>query len=219
MILHSAGLTTEGRAIAIAGPKGAGKTTLLLQLLASGRARYLCNDRLAVDPISGRARAVPTIVAIRDGTRQLAPGLAAALNRAGDFRLNDRERAAMTSPPASRAGVWHFSPAQVAAATSCKMDVEAPLSAVVVITGTGERTAPTPIPASDAARVLAEHTIGARSSCYTSEVFSPPATPVGAERIRARCEQLAHRVRMFAIHAGEPLRAGEAAALIDAIVS
>ena len=108
VILHAAAVATRQGAVALAGLKNAGKTTLALQLLsAAPEVGYLSNDRLLVAPGEELAHGIPTVVAVRPGTRQLLPALTSRLESAGDFRASATERkAGWPAPPASRRDVW-----------------------------------------------------------------------------------------------------------------
>lgn len=75
--LHGAGLVWAGRAVLLVGEKYSGKTTLLAHALASGEAALLANDRVVI--AGDRAFGVPTMVSIREHTRQVFPRLAAGL--------------------------------------------------------------------------------------------------------------------------------------------
>ena len=133
LMLHAAGLTIGGVALAIAGSKGAGKTTLALRLLALPGVGYLSNDRVLVraqpEP---RAVAVPTVVAVRAGTRALMPEIAARLQQAGDFREHAGEREARgASAPVTDGDAWHLSPHQLCSAIDRPLAATAPLAAVL----------------------------------------------------------------------------------------
>lgn len=66
--LHASAVVAGGGATVFVGPKMAGKTTLLCHSLGHAGARYLANDRVFIDPVSGVARGMPTIVKLRAGT-------------------------------------------------------------------------------------------------------------------------------------------------------
>ena len=95
VVLHAAGVVTDGRAIASAGRKGAGKTTTLLRILRDAHTSFLSNDRVLVTgDLTPQAQSIPTVVSLRDGTLGLLPDLATRLSQAGDFRSHQAERGA-----------------------------------------------------------------------------------------------------------------------------
>ncbi|MHC4845664.1 MAG: phosphoenolpyruvate carboxykinase (ATP) [Planctomycetota bacterium] len=77
--VHGAAFEMDGRAVLLCGPKRSGKTSLLVHALQRGGA-FLSNDRLFVETHGAPfARAMPTVVTLRDGTLALHPGLASTL--------------------------------------------------------------------------------------------------------------------------------------------
>ena len=97
LLLHAAAMAVGDRGIVITGPKGAGKTSLLIHALRARSARYVSNDRVVVPAAESRpsATGVPTIVALRRGTLDLFPSLAAraAAHRRPDSRPPPRGHA------------------------------------------------------------------------------------------------------------------------------
>ena len=94
LLLHAAAMGVGDRAIVITGPKGAGKTSLLIHVLRARSARYVSNDRVVLPAAEGRppALGVPTIVALRRGTLDLFPSLAARTANSGyAYRLTLEE--------------------------------------------------------------------------------------------------------------------------------
>ena len=77
LFLHAAAVVSSVGGVLVAGPKDAGKTTMLLDLLRSGGARFVANDRVMVDLAgpSAMARGVPTIIKVRPGSLSYLPGL------------------------------------------------------------------------------------------------------------------------------------------------
>jgi hypothetical protein len=202
VVLHAAGLTVGGVAVAVAGSKYAGKTTVALRLLALPGAAYLSNDRVLVRP--GRetgALAIPTVIGIREGTRVLMPGLAGLLQSGGDFRENAGERQARGPRAPDTVGeTWHVGPAQLCAALGRSRDASAPLAAVLF--PTGDRTSTSycrRLGHAEASAALGDALLCRRSGHYASEVFvaSPDSPPNGAH-MESRCRDLASRVACFA---------------------
>lgn len=218
LILHAAAVGTPRGVVGIAGPKGAGKTTLLLRLLAGAGAAYVSNDRLAVGPETGCVLGVPTVVAIRSGTRALAPEIAARLGTAGDFRDLEVTRAAPPpGAPASRGEVWYLSPPQLAAGLPCPIAASGTLAALLVLTSRGGGgTRLRRLDAGEAEAALKEAVLGRRSGCYTSEVFSLGGS-VGEEAIAARCRLLSSRVPCFETSAAASPDAFDLRRMLEAV--
>jgi hypothetical protein len=74
--LHAAAVEDEGAVSLMVGPRRSGKSTLMLDALARGGSRYVSNDRAFawVDAGVTTARAVATIVHLREGSSGLVPG-------------------------------------------------------------------------------------------------------------------------------------------------
>jgi hypothetical protein len=104
--LHAAALAVDGEALLLAGPKHAGKTTLLVHALAAEGARYIANDRVALQlgadagntgtGFAGAggvlARGMPTVVSLRLGTLLRYPRLLAGVPDSQHLaQLNDAE--------------------------------------------------------------------------------------------------------------------------------
>lgn len=202
LMLHAAGLTIGGVALAIAGSKGAGKTTLALRMLALPGVGYLSNDRVLVraqpEP---RAIAVPTVVAVRAGTRALMPEITARLQHVGDFREHAGEREARgASAPVTDGDAWHVSPHQLCTAFDRPLAATAPLAAVLfpMSDRTGARQLRR-LDASEAADALEESLLGRGSGQYVSDVFIASSCPAPDESsIGSTCLTLASRVPCFA---------------------
>jgi hypothetical protein len=90
VLVHGAALSHADRGILIVGPKMAGKTTLLTFCLQHSAARYVSNDRVALDRDGSGAieiQGIPTIVSIRSVTTALLPWLRDRQQRL-EFRQN-----------------------------------------------------------------------------------------------------------------------------------
>jgi hypothetical protein len=197
VMLHAAAVTVEGVAIAIAGAKGIGKTTVALRILQVPGVGYLSNDRVLVRTDEPQALAIPTVIALKIGTRALLPDLTRRLQNCGDFREHAEERRARGSmPPVSERDVWHISPHQLCAALDRRPQAAAPLAAILF--PIGERSLSTlmhrltPVQGTTA---LHEALLCRQSGHYTSDLFvtSPTCQP-SAETLRAACDSLAARV-------------------------
>lgn len=75
--LHAAAVEFGGQGIALCGPKMSGKSTLLLNLLLSGRFRFVSNDRVFID--GHQVRGIPTAVKLRPDTLTRFPNLVRGL--------------------------------------------------------------------------------------------------------------------------------------------
>jgi hypothetical protein len=199
--LHAAAIAVHGRAIAIAGPRGSGKTTTALRLLQSPGVSYLSNDRIVVRAVAApQAIAVPSVVAIRAGTRAVLPQLAERLSGSGDFCEHAAERGRRPfTPPSALGDTWYVSPRQLCDALGCSMEGRAALAAVV-------------FPSSDrssamrvrrlgpeaAARMLAESVLCRRSGSLASDVFRvSPHGGAARAQIDAMCRELSASVACF----------------------
>ncbi len=131
--LHAAAVEAAGRGIVIAGPKRAGKTTLLLELLRSGLARPVANDRCFAGLRDGeaRVRGMPTAVKMRPEALAAFPEVALPdLERPYLHSVEEFERARRAVPvPRERRSV---TPAQLAARLGGAPVAAAPLGAIVL---------------------------------------------------------------------------------------
>jgi hypothetical protein len=210
LLLHAAAFAVGDRGVLVAGPKLAGKTTLLVHLLRSGRARYVSNDRVLLDlaRTPPRARGVPTIVALRQGTLDLFPALSTALTGARlHHRLTIDEAARLTrggdrlsnGPPG-------LSPAQLCEVLGVARLPECELGAVLFPCVTGERGALAVhrLDEAEAATRLAGALFGLPPGRWVSDVFAIPADPPApdlAARL-ATCRSLAGRAPCFECRLG-----------------
>jgi hypothetical protein len=145
---------------------------------------------------------MPTVVALRAGTRTLLPDVMSRLAVAGDFRTTASDGMTV-EPPAAAAGrdVWYFSPSQVSTALGRPMEAAAPIVGVILLApdGTG-RLSFSRLSGETAGPALLEAVLCHRSGHYASEVFT--ATESQGLDIRAmssRCETLASRVVCVAV--------------------
>jgi hypothetical protein len=199
LVVHAAAVAGPRGAVLVTGPKGVGKTTLLARMLSRGRVSYLANDRVGITSDLGSALAIPTIVAVRPGTRRLLPELAERLRPLGRFTdLDAREGL----PPHRSDASWYFAPRQFTQALSCGMTASAPVAAIVMLRPSA---APGPLrdeTPSQAAELVVESLLGAHAGVFISEIFRGDAPATGiAERLRAACCRLASAVPCFALPA------------------
>lgn len=201
LVLHAAAVVYRGRSLLIAGGKGSGKTTMMLRLLAEPEVAFLSNDRVLVE--IGRtpnATGVPTVIALREGTLQLMPALAARLTSIGDFRAHEGERAAGGPAPAVVVGdVTRTDAQQLCEALDRPSVPSAPLAGVIALddaedgTGGVRRLDP-----ADGGQMLAEVLLGSQSGVCTSEVFVAADAPLPPLRtLVSRCERLATLVPCY----------------------
>jgi hypothetical protein len=219
VVLHAAAVVTRAGALALAGPRTAGKTTLLLRLLAEPDVGYLANDRVAVTPPGGPAYGIPTVVALRPGTRALLPALTARLAVAGDFHLHSGERAGLgPSGPSVWRDSWYFAPRQLCAALGREAHDAAPLAGVGFIRATrGHRTRVRRLSEQEAGCRLPDALLCHRSRRFVSDVFSAASGQAPDAAVMAdRCRQIAARVACFEIAMGEELEAGDGAEVLRA---
>jgi hypothetical protein len=208
--LHASAVEAGGRVVAFAGPRRSGKSTLLLHALLAGGARFVSNDRLHVDPRSGRARAMPTIVALREEALARFPALAGRLRERGYDRrwsLAETVRGEGRWPPS-------LAPAQLCAAAGADAAPGGPLAAVAfpaVSTEPGFDVRP--LAPHEAAERLASSLIGADGP---AEAYAGPG-PVPPLPVADACAALAGRVRCLAVRLGEG--AYEPPGVFEAIVA
>jgi hypothetical protein len=218
VILHAAAVATRQGAVAVAGVKNVGKTTLALQLLsAAPDVGYLSNDRLLLAPGEELAHGIPTVVAVRAGTRQLLPALTSRLESAGDFRASAAERAAgWPAPPASRRDVWYFSPSQVCDALDRPAHAAGPLVSVVFVGVGGSSLSVRRLARDEAISALRAAVLGDGSGTYASDLFTTSAGPrPGAHQIEERCEHLASQVACFAVSGTRAMPPADAGRILE----
>ena len=199
LVIHGAAFAGPRGAVIVTGPKGVGKTTLLARMLASADLSYLANDRVGITPDLRSALSIPTIVAVRSGTRLLLPDLAAKLRPLGRFTELDISGGA---PPDRTRDSWYFAPRQFADALPRGMTASAPVAAIVMLCpdeGPGPLRDAAP---SQAVALLLESLLGANAGVFVSEIFRADAPPTDiAERLRAAGRRLANAVPCFALPA------------------
>jgi hypothetical protein len=86
LFVHAAVLEDEGRALVLAGESGSGKSTLALALALAG-CRYLSDEILAFDPLSGDLLAYPRAPKIRDVCMHHFQGLSGRFVGEGEGRF------------------------------------------------------------------------------------------------------------------------------------
>jgi hypothetical protein len=218
LLLHAAAMAIGDRGIVITGPKGAGKTSLLIHALRARSARYVSNDRVVV-PAAGRpsATGVPTIVALRRGTLDLFPSLAARAAASGyAYRLTLEEALAAGARPADPRG----KPDSLSPAQLCRLlDVPAlacsEIAAIVFprVTGESGTLALRWLTEAEVEEEIPDMLFGVRGGRFTSSVFADPADPppdLGA--LVERCRDLASRLPCLECRLGlEAFDAGGAA--------
>ena len=202
LVLHAAALAVGDRGIVITGPKGAGKTSLLIHVLRARCARYVSNDRVVVPAAEGgvSAAGVPTIVALRRGTLDLFPSMAARAAASGyAYRLTLGEAlAAGPRPSDPRGKPDSLSPVQLCRLLDVRTLACSEIAAIVFPRVTGE-------PGTFVLRRLTEAEVvekvpdmlfGVRGGRFTSSVFADPADPpppdLGA--LAERCRDFTSRV-------------------------
>lgn len=84
--VHAAVVVHEGAGIVLAGESQAGKSTLTLAFVAAG-AGFLSDELLAFDPRTGRARAFPRAIKIRDECVRYFPDLEGEFVGSGERRF------------------------------------------------------------------------------------------------------------------------------------
>jgi hypothetical protein len=133
--LHAAAVETDGKGIAIVGPKGAGKTTLSFHLLRSGRCRWVANDRAFArrEPTGFQVRGMPTPVKVLAPTLLAFPELRRGLRPIERPYLHSVAEAFAEGAPddLGARGEFALSPAQVAHALRVTARAVAPLAAIV----------------------------------------------------------------------------------------
>ncbi|MCC7010260.1 MAG: hypothetical protein IT184_15745 [Acidobacteria bacterium] len=201
VVLHAAAIVTRGRAVLIAGPKHSGKTTTMLRLLEQTGVGFLSNDRVVVrHGTPPAALAVPTVVAIRSGSRELLPSIAARLAHCGDLLQHREARlAAGPRPPRTWQDAWHISPPQLCAALPCASEACAPVGAVVFPNADRESAFVDRLDDERAATAIDGALLCRASGRFCSEVFTLGATPPEANEMMRRCRALVPAVACYAI--------------------
>lgn len=190
---HTAAFAVGERAVLLVGPKGGGKTTLLVNVLASGRASLVANDRVFVDAgrHPGQAFGVPTLVSLRDGTLQLFPNLrrdfpeCPALLHAAELEAHD----AGTLEGDDLPRVFALSPTQLARRLGVPTVRGGPLAAIVfpeICSAADAWSLESVAPADGAAR-LRECLYGARTGARARTIFEE----IGGGHSRCQDEQTA----------------------------
>jgi hypothetical protein len=211
LVVHAAAFAGPRGAVLVTGPKGVGKTTLLARMLSLGAMSYVANDRVGITPDLRSALAIPTIVAVRSGTRRLLSDLAERLRPLGRFTDLDARHG---TPPYRSDDSWYFAPCQFAHALSCDLTAMAPLAAVVALRPDAPSGRPRLAAPGEAAELLTASLLGAQAGVFVSEIFRPaPPAPHVAERLEAACRRIATAVPCVTL----PAPASFDAAALDAM--
>jgi hypothetical protein len=174
---HTAAFAVGEQAVLLVGPKEGGKTTLLINVLTSGQASLIANDRVFVDASRspGQAFGMPTLVSLRDGTLQLFPhlrrGFPTCPARLHTAELESRDAATLEdgdAPP-----VFALSPAQLARRLGVATVRGGPIAAVVFpeISPAVDGWSLEPIGTAGGAARLRECLYGSRSGSRSRTVF------------------------------------------------
>jgi hypothetical protein len=225
VLLHASAFAVGGKGIIVAGPKRAGKTTLLIHALRAASARYVSNDRVLIRPdaVPAVARGVPTIIALRRGTLDLFPAVAARLAAASfHHRLTLHEAAALGRVAAAPRGeVDRLSPAQFCRLLDVPPLGQCEVSALLFprITHESGVFSTRRLPEGEAAAQLVGGLFGATVGRWTSEVFAHPGDPAppGRDTLGDRCRRLTDRIPCFECRIG--LDAYESASSADDLIA
>jgi len=208
--LHAAAFLHRSRAMLVCGPKRAGKTTLLVHALRGG-AEFLSNDRVLIAPGQEPiARAMPTIVMLRDGTLRHFAGLTAAFEDAAFDRARTLDECAPGVPrPAPRASQDFdrpgISPAQLCRLLGVPMRGAAPVGGILlpVVDPRVRGTVLEPLSSARAARALADNLLAGSRPTRASRVFAAgPRLEVDPQTEAKRCRLLAARVPAWTCRLG-----------------
>ena len=202
LLLHASAFALGGQGVIVGGPKEVGKTTLLIHALRATSVEYVSNDRILVQPgAAPRARGVPTIVKLRQGTLDQFPALARRLATTGYYqRLTLEEAAARPAPSAGqRSDAPRLSPAQLCRLLGVRARAECEIAVLVFPKVTGEPgvfTVERLSPAEVAVRLEGAF-FGIQPGRWASEVFTPGGEPPPPDRaaLAARGRALADHVR------------------------
>jgi hypothetical protein len=225
LLLHAAAVAVGDRGIVITGPKGAGKTSLLIHALRARSARYVSNDRVVVPAAAGRpsATGMPTIVALRRGTLDLFPSLAARAAASGYAYCLTLEEALAAGP---RPGDPRGKPDSLSPAQLCRLLDVRPLACSEIAAIVFPRI--TREPGTFALRRLTEAEVvdeipdmlfGVRGGRFTSSVFADPADPLPPDlgALAERCRDIASRVPCVECRLG--LEAFDSAGAADDLIA
>jgi hypothetical protein len=213
------------RGIVITGAKGAGKTSLLIHALRARSARYVSNDRVVVPAAAGRpsATGVPTIVALRRGTLDLFPSLAARAAASGyAYRLTPDEALAAGRRAAESGGKPDsLSPAQFCRLLDVRPLACSEIAAIVFprITGETGTLALRRLTEAEVVEEIPDMLFGVRGGRSTSSVFADPADPpppdLGA--LAERCRDITSRLPCLECRLG--LEAFDSAGAADDLIA
>ncbi len=247
--VHGAAVELSGRAVVFAGPRRSGKSTLLLHVLLSGSGgsggsggvRYLTNDRLLVDVERDppEARAMPTVVTLRQETLATFPGFRARLRSAGyrlgrtlaELAARDAAGASRPLPPGEGRGEGaagpscphvtappppaSLSPAQHCALAGVEATGATRLASIVFpsLAPDVARFEVRPLPPGEAARRLGASLLLAGLPERSAAAFDGPEPPFvrEASALEALCGALAERVPCLDVRLGPDAYEGSAA--------
>ena len=208
--LHAAGFVAGSGAVLVCGRKRAGKTSVLVHALQRG-GRFLSNDRVWVSPDDLRARGMPTIVMLRNGTLELFDGLCRDFERQ---RFDRARTLAECAPGADRPEpqIGHgfdrpgISPAQLCRLLNAPMQGHAPVTKLLFpridpgVRGLAlDRIAP-----AEAAELLRESLLKPSHPTRLSEPFARKGAraPVPPELEDERCRCLAAAIPAWTCRLG-----------------
>ena len=163
--IHAAALELGGSAIVVAGPKSAGKTTLLLHAVTRHSAGLVANDHVLVDAWTGQPRVigVPAVIRIHPGTAVAFPALGAHRPR-GDWPITmtclEWREALAAWGPANTSIELRLSAAQLTEALPARLQVAAPLQAIVFLEVGGDTLSLVRLSPQDAERRLRANAYG-----------------------------------------------------------
>jgi hypothetical protein len=218
LVLHASAFSVEDRGFVLAGPRKSGKTTLLIHALRSGRASYLANDRVLVNPDPSdacappRLRGLPTIIVIRETTADIFPDLKRRLATSGySFRLHKGELPAPSDDAVMpwKNGNYALTPAQFLDILGTRPAAVRPVGAVLFPKVTPEpggielrRIDPETASAEIRASLLGTGAWRKEGDFLARSPLSPAAGSKAAHGAAAAAERLTARVPCFECRVG-----------------
>jgi len=204
--VHGAAFIHEDAAILVCGPRRSGKTSLLIHALRCGAA-FIANDRLFLDtagPVV--ARAMPTIVVLRDGSLAFFEELKQALEEARFDRSRTIAECApgiQRSDPHSRSGRRRrgISPAQLCQLLGTSMRPSARVGMLLFprIDPDADGVVLQPLAAGPAREIMGRSLLKPSHPTRSSQFFSPRQArgEIPAEVESRQCRELVERVPVY----------------------